>query len=252
MYEMEKVGETKCPICDGSKQMMDWVLKPEFDGEPISDYHDDGSIMTDDEFRSRFFTREKMECIKCGGEGVIDVEARHTKCVKTPKDDALRELIDQHGEIGRLVTYGAFQGSVDRITQIYKDMEWQTIRWDGRGIHCSVPDIDPLDLFQDAKGEYPRVGFIGQPGAAGMGLTLTASPSCVFYSNTFNAVDRLQAQDRIHRLGMDIVRGATIFDLFNLPTDYLVAHNLKEKIARQDLTMGVDVSMAQVLEALNG
>jgi hypothetical protein len=252
MYQMEKVGETKCPICDGTKQMMDWVIKPEYDGEPISDYHDDGTIMSDEDFRARFFTYEKMECVKCGGAGIVDVEARHVKTVKTPKDDALRELIEQHAEIGRLVTYGAFQGSVDRITQIYKDMEWNTIRWDGRGIHCSVPNIDPLDLFQDAKGEFPRVGFIGQPGAAGMGLTLTASPSCVFYSNTFNAVDRLQAQDRIHRLGMDLIRGATVFDLYNLPTDYLVAANLKEKIARQDLTMGVDISMAQVLEALNG
>lgn len=252
IYEMEKVGETKCPICKGSKEMQDWIIKDEFEGEPISDYHDDGSIMSDDEFRSRFFDYKLMECVKCGGSGQIDVEARHIKEVGCPKDDALRELINQHSEIGRLVTYGAFQGSVDRIEKIYKEMEWHTIRWDGRGVHCSVPDIDPLDLFQDARGEYPRVGFVGQPGAAGMGLTLTASPSCVFYSNTYNAVDRLQASDRIHRIGMDLVRGATIFDLYHLPTDYLVAHNLKEKIARQDLTMGVDVSMADVLEALNG
>ena len=85
-----------------------------------------------------------------------------------------------------------------------------------------------------------------------MGLTLTASPGCVFWSNTFNAVDRLQAQDRIHRLGMDVIRGATIYDLYHLPTDYLVAANLTEKIARQDLTMGLDISMKEVLESLNG
>ena len=250
LYEQEKTGEETCPICKGSKEAHDWELKPEYDGEPISDYLDDGTIMSNEEFRAKFFDFNLMSCVKCGGSGMIDTMARHVKEVACPKDDALRELIDSHAEVGRLVTYAAFQGSVDRVAKIYKEMEFETIKWDGRGIHCSVPGIEPLDLFQDEKGSYPRVGFIGHPGSSGMGLTLTASPSCVFFSNTYNAVDRLQAQDRIHRIGMDIVRGATIYDLFHLPTDYLVASNLTEKIHRQDLSMGLDIDMASILEAL--
>jgi len=131
-------------------------------------------------------------------------------------------------------------------------MGWDYIKWDGHGVQSSVPDVDPLDLFQDMLVKRPKVGFVGQPGAAGQGLTLTASPTCVYYSNTFNAVDRMQSADRIHRPGMDVNRGATLYDLFHLPTDRLVYNNIMEKIARQDLTLGIDVSMAAIMEALNG
>jgi SNF2 family DNA or RNA helicase len=103
---------------------------------------------------------------------------------------------------------------------------------------------EALDIFQDKLEEFPRVCFIGQPGAAGMGLTLTASKSIVYYSNDFNAESRIQSEDRIHRLGMDVNKGATIYDLVHLPTDLLVLNNLKAKRRLQSMTMG------QVSEAL--
>ncbi len=71
-----------------------------------------------------------------------------------------------------------------------------------------------------------------------MGLTLTASPTIVFYSNDFNAESRIQAEDRIHRPGMDKTRGATIIDLIHLPSDEYVLDNLKKKKDLQNLTMG--------------
>ena len=71
-----------------------------------------------------------------------------------------------------------------------------------------------------------------------MGLTLTASPSLFYYSNSFNADDRLQSQDRIHRLGMDTNRGATIIDVVHLDIDQYIIDNLERKQKLQNLTMG--------------
>lgn len=71
-----------------------------------------------------------------------------------------------------------------------------------------------------------------------MGLTLTASPSIVYFSNDFNAESRIQSEDRIHRPGMDVNRGATIYDLIHLPTDRTVLENLKAKRVLQDMTLG--------------
>ena len=85
---------------------------------------------------------------------------------------------------------------------------------------------------------YPRLAFIGHPGSAGMGLTLTASPAILYYSNDFNAESRIQSEDRIHRLGMDTNKGATIIDIFNLPTDEYVLDNLNKKRDLQSMTMG--------------
>jgi SNF2 family DNA or RNA helicase len=97
----------------------------------------------------------------------------------------------------------------------------------------------------ELEAKYPRLCFIGHPQAGGMALTLTASPTELFYSNSFNGEARMQAEDRFHRAGMDTNRGATIIDLICLPTDKLVLDNLKRKRKLQSVTLG------EVTSALN-
>lgn len=80
--------------------------------------------------------------------------------------------------------------------------------------------------------------FVGHPGSAGMGLTLTASPAIIYYSNDFNFESRIQSEDRIHRLGMDVNIGATIIDIINLPSDKMVLENLNKKRILQSISMG--------------
>ena len=43
--------------------------------------------------------------------------------------------------------------------------------------------------------------FIGQQRSAGMGVTLTAATTVVYYSNDFSLRMRLQSEDRAHRIG---------------------------------------------------
>jgi hypothetical protein len=258
-YEEEKCGEETCPHCGGTGEKFYFKLKDEFEAMveegwtlPPRQEFDDSEIdrQANLAYTAKYFDQLILPCVVCKGKKVVDIMRRETKEISCPKDEALKDLIELHGSVGRLVVYAGFTGSVERCVRLFKEMEWDTIKWDGHGIACSIPGIDPLELFQEKLAEHPRVGFIGQPGAAGMGLTLTASPSCIYFSNTFNAVDRLQSEDRIHRLG--ITKCPTIYDLFHLPTDRLVYNNIEEKRARQDLSMGVDVSMADVLGALHG
>jgi hypothetical protein len=121
-------------------------------------------------------------------------------------------------------------------------MGWQHIKADGKGWSTTVGSVrggkDMLKMFQEKEKSVERLAFIGQPGAAGMGLNLTASPSIVFYSNDFNGDSRIQAIERIHRPGMDINRGATIYDLIHLPTDQYVLDNLDKKVKLQGITLG--------------
>jgi SNF2 family DNA or RNA helicase len=163
--------------------------------------------------------------------------------VKCPKEDALKDLIDQHEDVGRIAIYAGFTGSIERCMRIVSEMKWDFIKADGRGWHTSVPHIrsgkEMLAMFQDRSSmRKDNIAFVGQPGAAGMGLNLTASPSIVFYSNDFNGESRIQTIDRIHRPGMDINRGATIYDLIHLPTDLYVLENLDRKIKLQGITLG--------------
>jgi len=71
-----------------------------------------------------------------------------------------------------------------------------------------------------------------------MGLTLTESRMAAFYSNDFNPESRVQAEDRIHRMGTDENLGATIVDLIHLPMDERVRDILKDNRRLELMTMG--------------
>jgi hypothetical protein len=48
----------------------------------------------------------------------------------------------------------------------------------------------------------------------------------------------MQSEDRIHRPGMDVNRGATIIDIFHLPSDQKVLENLRKKRDLQAMSLG--------------
>lgn len=55
-----------------------------------------------------------------------------------------------------------------------------------------------IERFQ--KDETCRF-FVGNPQTGGMGITLTAANTVVYYSNSYNLEHRLQSEDRAHRIG---------------------------------------------------
>lgn len=187
-------------------------------------------------------SEREVTCPACNGSGFKKIYTRQAIQIKCPKEDLLRDILEKQEDIGRIVIYAGFTGSVDRCVSICESEKWSTIRVDGRG-WAGSSDLPPGDealyrLFQKQLAEYPKVAFIGQPGAAGMGLTLTAASTIVYYSNDFNFESRIQSEDRIHRAGMDVSRGATIVDIVHLPTDQKVLDNLQKKKTLQSMSMG--------------
>jgi SNF2 family DNA or RNA helicase len=210
----------------------DWIDPSETDALPED-------IALNPSEHPTLFEFQDVACANCNGSGKVTKYERSIERVDCPKDDALRNLLEEYEEVGRLVVYGGFTGTVDRIVEICQEQQWHTIRVDGRGVESTLEgDFKSLlKQFQDRKNPE-RIVFVGQPGAAGMGLTLTAACGLVYFSNDFNGESRIQSEDRIHRAGMDSTRGANIYDLFHLPTDEYVYDNLKNKRRLQDLSLG--------------
>lgn len=156
----------------------------------------------------------------------------------------MRDLLDEYSEVGRVVIYGGFMGSLNRIIKVCEACNWNYIRVDGKGWSSDL-EGDYLDNFQDKIIEIPRIAFVAHPASGGLGLTLTASPVIIYWDNDFNAESRVQSEERCHRPGMDENRGCTIIDLLHLPPDYLVLENLKKKRRLQSLTLG------EIKEAFN-
>ena len=239
-YTDRKIGDENCSNCSGTGKCVAYVPKGDVDVlGPNTDFgYDD-------------FEEREVICDNCGGTGKIAKYERATDRASSPKDDVFIEMLDEHEDVGRLIVWGGFTGTVDRLVDISHQYGWGVLRVDGRGYFattaigevCDSDDfLDAMDLsnprYKELLEKYPKICFVGHPQAGGMALTLTASPTELFYSNCFNGEARMQAEDRFHRMGMDVNRGATVVDLILLPTDQLVLDNLKKKKKLQDLSMG--------------
>ena len=240
------VGKEECPNCEG-RGMTE---------EPVPLVAPD--TMKPQDIKAENFERRTVQCRLCEGKKVIDKKKREARIVACPKDDIFIELLDEHEDVGRFIAWAGFTASIDRMVEIAQKHGWNVLRVDGRGNHGFDPhgvslDADVLLDCMDRSHEdtvilrniYDRVCWVGQPGAGGTSYTLTASPSMFYYSNTFNGEDRMQSEDRHHRPGMDVERGATVIDCIHLPSDLLTLRSLKQKKRLQNMTMG------QLEEAFN-
>jgi len=238
-YAEEVIGEEHCPNCAGKGIAKVKVLKQEID------------IMAPQEVKEDDYEIKDLPCDVCGGEGEVKQYRRITDSVTSPKDEVFIEQLDQHEEEGRLIVWGGFTGTVDRLVDICHRYGWSTLRVDGRGYIGATATGDFINddelliamdrshpRFKELLEKHPKLCFVGHPEAGGMALTLTASPTEIFYSNSFKGEARMQAEDRFHRPGMDSNRGATVIDIIHLPTDRLVLDNLRKKKRLQDLSMG--------------
>jgi SNF2 family DNA or RNA helicase len=160
----------------------------------------------------------------------------------SPKAAMLAMLLERYEEAGRVVVYAGFQASVDMVEEECKKQDWSVFKADGRGWIGDEELLRAMDRsnpeYLALKQKYPKIAFIGHPKSAGMGLTLTSSPVVIYYSNDFNADDRVQSEARIHRAGMDTNTCPTIIDLVVLDTDTYVLKNLMTKRTLQGITLG--------------
>lgn len=226
LYQEEVQGTNICPLCKGSKRVEVPVVE---DFDPAMPFNPT---------RETEVKMLEVDCTTCSGTGQVPRTVRVVDSVGCPKDSILENILDDH-EDGRLVIYAGFTGSLDRVIEVCSRKDWKYIRVDGRGWSSNIEANSPremLEMFQ--KGDVPKLVFVGHPGSAGMGITLTASCEIVYYSNDFNAESRIQSEDRIHRPGMDVNKGAMITDIVHLPSDLLVLKNLKAKRRLQDMSLG--------------
>lgn len=254
-YTEVENGEEKCPACKGSLKTKTIVDADDpdnpLDSESLTKGH--RAIWDNESFQIVGFKDEplklvekEIDCTNCDGIGQVIAYQRDSIRVPCPKDHAIINLLDQYEDEGRVVIWAAFTDSVERNVETCLKAGWPVIRLDGRGWWSNMPQLMGLGKEQgveiltafDNKKDIEKMAFVGQPGAGGLGLNLTASSMEVFYSNTFKSDDRAQAIDRIHRPGADHQRGCMIYDLIHLPQDLMVLNNNRMKRDLEQMTMG--------------
>jgi SNF2 family DNA or RNA helicase len=109
-------------------------------------------------------------------------------------DSLLQELITRRGE--KVVVWSFFTRSIDAIVSRFR-ARFPLVRYDG-----TVDDVnerrEAVRRFQE---DTETMLFVGNPAAAGAGLTLHRARVAVYESMSNQAAHYLQSLDRIHRRG---------------------------------------------------
>jgi len=228
-------GMMQCTHCHGTKTVEEWF-------DPSDEERTFQAVDMLDKDLVRRLQKRSIPCPQCNGKGEVTKTKRVAREVPCPKDKALRGLLEECEETGRIVIFSGFTGSVDRVAGLCRKEGWDVVRCDGRGWLVTkvngdvVLDEEALDYWANLE-DHQRVAFVSHPESGGMSLTLRESRMVVFWSNSFKPEYRTQAAARIQSLGKDNP-GLLIVDLIHLPTDQRVLDVIQENRQLELLTMG--------------
>lgn len=157
----------------------------------------------------------RLHQISCG-HLITDEENMYP--IETNRLNSLLEIIEETED--KILIWATYIADIERIEKFLKEKFGEKSIVSYYGNTKEAAREEAIKNFQG--GDHPRF-FVGNPQTGGYGLTLTASATVIYYSNSYNLEHRLQSEDRVHRIGQ--TRTVTYVDL--------VARNtVDEKIIR--------------------
>jgi predicted RNA-binding Zn-ribbon protein involved in translation (DUF1610 family) len=118
-YQEIEIGIKVCDLCKG-KGTIEHPNVIEYEECPVCGGHIEGykCVSCDFEIKEEIYEDQDFTCPNCGGSGEVEKMAREARQVPCPKEDVLREKLEEYEDIGRVVIFAGFQGSVDRCVGV--------------------------------------------------------------------------------------------------------------------------------------
>ena len=145
---------------------------------------------------------------------------------------SLMELISETE--GKMIIWARFRSEIKAIVDAIKEEYGaeSCVGYHG-GISRTSRSLAVKSFQEDDKARF----FVGNVQAGGRGLTLTAAKTMVYFSNDFSLENRLQSEDRAHRIGQ--TNHVTYVDFIARGTiDEIVVGALRSKKDVADLITG--------------
>ena len=168
---------------------------------------------------------------------LTELEETHVEPIKGPnaKIKALTEFIEDLAETSKVIIWARFRAEIALIGDGLAARWGEDAVAQFHGGTSTILRTAGRKRFQDPAS--PTRFFVGQTETGGLGITLTAADTVVYYSNSFNLESRLQSEDRAHRIGQD--KTVTYVDLVARDTlDKKVLETLRSKKNLADLITG--------------
>ncbi len=145
-----------------------------------------------------------------------------------PKLDGLLELIGDNYDGSKFIIWSTFVHEIEAIRDILE------LNYGEQRVECYYGGVEMSDRsrIEDRYCNDPTMRFfIGNPAAAGLGLTLISGENdvMVYYSGTNAYIDRAQSEDRAHRIGQK--NTVTIVDMIAEKTiDEIIVESIRNKM----------------------
>jgi len=167
--------------------------------------------------------------------GFVVTNDGSTVSIPNRKMDELHEVINETDD--KIIIWSNYVYTIKYIT---KELEK---KYGSKSVVNFYGDVtvkdrhERVDAFQNNKDVR---FFVANPATGGIGLTLTAANTVVYFSNNFNLEERVQSEDRAHRKGQKKV--VNYIDLICAKTiDVYIKHALTNKFKLSAKTMGEDI-----------
>ena len=141
-----------------------------------------------------------------GGDPVMEIAGGN------PKMDTLLDTLED--QPGKVIIWARFTRDIEMIAEALGDQcatyygkntdeerEEAKFRFQGQRV---LKDDNGQVVGREPVPEEEQVRyFVGNPAVGSEGLTLHAAKTVIYYNNSFKFIDRLQSEDRAHRIGQE-------------------------------------------------
>lgn len=158
------------------------------------------------------------------GGFVVDVDGQVRELVSDEENPRLQAMLDEvRSSDGKAIVWCKYREDIRRVVRALAAEGIRCVEYHG-AVHSQAKRQQAIDDFNNDPSV--RV-FVGQPKAGGQGLDLSAADLILWYSHTFDLIERDQANERATQIGGKTV---TIKDFVTPGTvdEYILA-NLGEK-----------------------
>lgn len=128
---------------------------------------------------------------------------------------------------GRCIVWCAFRPDMDKVVAALRADGHEVMQYHGR-----TSETDKAKVRKDFEpGSHGVSHLVGHPVSGGSGLDLSAADKIVWYSHTFDAIVRTQADERATAIGG---KNIPVVDFIAGPTDSYVRGNVRTKVSIAD------------------
>lgn len=172
---------------------------------------------------------------------VNDMQGESHSLGVTPKQEALKELLEELCSTEKVIVWAAWKNNYTQIREVCDSLNLKYVELTGESA------TKERQAFVDAFREDPEIRVcIANPGASGEGVNLQVARTAIFYSLDFSLGKLIQSQARNYRGGSEV--HATVKRIYIQTENTIDTIIMKKLLAKEQISEDTLIGLINELE----